>query len=141
MIAMSTVSRILHALGLRRKSGTNTYDLDETLHAQLLNLANQEHRSPNDVAADLLAAGLTQQQKRDEIWGKWQSLSPREQQVAALACLGYTNGEIAYRCHISPSTVKVYLHGSLYKFNLHNKSDLKLVLEYWDFSAWDTPQR
>jgi DNA-binding NarL/FixJ family response regulator len=140
MYLMSIVSRILRSFGLRQETGTNIYALDETLHTQLLNLASQENRSPDDVAADLLTAGLTQQHKRDETWGKWQSLSPREQQVAALACLGYTNSEIAYRLHVSPSTVKVYLHGSLYKFNLRNKSDLRLVLEYWDFSAWDSPQ-
>jgi len=37
---------------------------------------------------------------------------------------------------ISPETVKTHLHNAMVKFNLHSRSDLRLLLAVWDFSAW-----
>ena len=68
--------------------------------------------------------------------GKWRALTPREQDVAALACLGFTNREIAARLNIAPDTVKSRLQNVLRKFNIHKRTDLRVMLADWDFSAW-----
>ena len=57
--------------------------------------------------------------------------------MGALVCLGYTNRQIAARLVISVETVKSHIRNILYKFNLHSKRELGLLLGDWDFSAWD----
>jgi len=37
---------------------------------------------------------------------KWEDLSERQKQVAAMACLGYTNAEIAEKLNVSLTTVR-----------------------------------
>jgi DNA-binding NarL/FixJ family response regulator len=138
---MSILSRILQWLGVRQGAGSNYYALDDNLHSQLVTLAIQENRLPEELAADLLAVSLTRSNRSDELWGRWQSLSLREQQVVALACLGYTNHEIANRMHVSINTIKLYSRNILRKFELGHKSDLRTVLRDWDFSSWDTPHK
>ena len=91
-------------------------------------------------AESVLAAGLTQYVSKDKLWNKWQSLTAREQDVAALACLGYTNREIGKRLSISPETVKVRLQRALMKFGVTTRSQLRMLLEEWDFSAWEKPR-
>ena len=88
----------------------------------------------------MVAPCLAQQSEQGELWQRWQSLSPREQDVAALACLGYTNRQIGAFLSISPETVKTHLRNALVKFNLRTRSELHMLLKDWDFSAWD-PQR
>jgi DNA-binding CsgD family transcriptional regulator len=64
-------------------------------------------------------------------------LSPREQQVAALVCLNYSNAQIAARLNISQSTVKTHVSNALRKFGLQRRTDLRLALAEWDFSAFE----
>jgi DNA-binding CsgD family transcriptional regulator len=66
----------------------------------------------------------------------WRGLTPRQQQVAALACLNFTNRQIAARLGISPQTVKAHLRNLLDRFELHSKAELRQALEDWDFSEW-----
>jgi len=51
-----------------------------------------------------------------DLWNCWQSLSPREQEVTALVCLGYTNGEIASKLKVSPTTIKSHVRNILPNF-------------------------
>lgn len=127
---------MLYLIGLRPNSGSRTYKISESLHVTLTTLAQHEGRPEHELANDLLAAGLTQYYSSDELWRKWETLSPRERDVSALACLGFTNKQIAERLHISAETVKTHLRNALIKFNLHSRSELRLMLEHWDFSAW-----
>ncbi len=73
----------------------------------------------------------------DEALECWKRLTQREQQVAALICLGYTSSEIAARLMISPETVKTHARNTLYKFNVTNRQELRYALSNWDFSGWD----
>lgn len=134
---MTEWKRLLSRLGLRHDPGLHTCNLDETLHTALTNLAAREGRPEDEIAAALLATGLTQYQIKDELWQRWQSLSPREQQVGAMTCLGYTNRQIAAWLGISPETVKTHLRNTLYKFNLRSKPELRMMLDKWDFSKWE----
>jgi DNA-binding CsgD family transcriptional regulator len=112
------------------------YALDEPLYTALETLAEEEQRPSDEVHADLLADALQQHNTREILWEEWQSLSPREQDVAALTCLGYTNRQIAARLHLSPDTVKGYVRQVLVKFRSHGKEELRMLLRHWDFGAW-----
>ena len=136
---MSILDRLLSLIGLRPNSGSRTYEISESLQTTLTTLAKHESRPVNELIPDLLAAGLTQYASNDKLWNKWESLTAREQEVAALACLGYTNREIGARLHISPETVKVRLQRACAKFSLSTRSQLSMLLEEWDFSAFDRP--
>ena len=92
------------------------------------------------LALDILRFGMRYQWTSRENALAWEQLTPREQEVAALVCLGYTNDEIARRLVISTSTVKSHVRNILQKFRLNGKLELKGVLRDWDFSAWDDPE-
>lgn|SRR5258708_3509561 len=137
---MSIWQRLMYLIGLRPDSGPRTFELSESLQITLSTLAKHEGRPEHDLLPDLLAAGLTHYSSNDELWHKWESLSPREQDVTALTCLGYTNRQIAFRFGISAETVKTHIHNVLVKFQMHSKSELRLVMSEWDFSAWTNPR-
>jgi DNA-binding CsgD family transcriptional regulator len=127
---------LLH-LGLRRGERMRLFELDEPLHAAVTRLAEEERRLPEEVTSDLLAAGLAQRQRRGYLVQRWDSLSVREQQVAALTCLLYTNRQIAARLGIAEETVKTHVKTALIKFGVHGKGELRKALDGWDFSGWD----
>ena len=102
-------------------------------------LAQRERRSEKELAAELLFMALVQRGGADVYLKCWEALSPREQQVTALICLGYTNAQIASRLVLSQETVKTHVRNVLYKFNLRSKPALRRALAEWDFSAWQDP--
>jgi DNA-binding CsgD family transcriptional regulator len=129
--------RLLYRLGMRSDPGPHTYELDANLHTVLEDLAYREKRPTNEVASELVANGLDRRFSQDDLLQHWKFLSPREQDVTALACLGYSNQQIAIRLSISPETVKTHLHNAMLKFNLHSRSELRQRLADWDFSTWE----
>jgi DNA-binding CsgD family transcriptional regulator len=129
----------MHFLQLiQRILGLQVIHLDQPTLTELQNLAEQENRPKEAVAADLLAFALVQRGAAETKLRRWQELSPREREVTALLCLYYTNSQIARRLSISTPTVKTHVRNILRKFGLSRRSDLRLVLAEWDFSAWDT---
>ncbi len=136
---MSIWDRFLYLIGLRQTSGPRTYhvDVSDSFQVTLSTLASDEGRPEHELIPELLTAGLTQYVSNDRLFKKWESLSPREQEVAALACLGYTNREIAARLNISPETVKDRLETALQKFHITKRTELRVLLANWDFSVWD----
>ncbi len=131
---MSLWQRLLSALGLRPVHGSLRFD--QTLLSDLQLLAEREQRPTNELAAALLTDALRQRHSADAHLLRWRLLTPREQQVAALVCLGYANAEIAVRLSISLPTVKAHVRNILRKFNLSRRSELQHILSDWDFSAW-----
>lgn len=73
----------------------------------------------------------------DERSKRWESLSPREQDVTALTCLRYTNPQIAARLGLSVGTVRSYLEKVLGKLGLQDKTDLRVYFAAWDFSEFE----
>ncbi len=128
--------KLIHNLGLLR-SNERFLELNEELIQSLRNLAESEQRSREEIAVDLLSLGISRRQKAEESLNLWKSLSPREQQSVALACLDYTNVEIAKRMGISPETVKAHILRSVRKFGVRGKAELRDTLVDWDFSDWD----
>ncbi len=127
---------LLARLGLKRVSGPRSFVLEAGLRSVLLELAEQEGRPAEELQADLLRTALAQRQAHEDLWQRWQALSPREQDVTAFTCLGYTNRQIASKLHLSPDTVKGYVRQVLVKFNVHSKDELRVQLAQWDFSRW-----
>lgn len=130
---MSLLNHLLTRLGLRRRSRPS---LDEHTYQSMLELARLEQRPLEELHAGLLAEALDRRSQAYQLQADWQRLSLREQQVAALACLGYTNPQIAARLSISGETVKTHMRNVLLKFNLASKAELRAALAHWDFSDW-----
>ena len=109
------------------------------MNAALAERADREQLPLEQIQAELLAVGLDQARTADGLKQRWEMLSPREQEVTALACLGYTNRQMAARLHLSPSTIKGYVRQALTKWHVHGKDELHLLLSQWDFSDWGPP--
>jgi DNA-binding NarL/FixJ family response regulator len=122
---------------LRRARDRQVLQLDLPLIESLQDLAEREQRTTEAVAADLLSLALQQRRAAEANLQCWGLLSPREQQVAALVCLNYSNAQIAIRLSISQSTVKTHVSNVLRKFGLQRRTDLRLALAEWDFSAFE----
>ena len=133
---MSFLDTLLDRLGLRRVE-RRRYQLHGHLVDYVEALAVHEQRSPEEVATELMASGAARRDLALDSYQRWQSLSQREQEVAALVCRGYTNRQIAARLVISPETVKSHMKRVLYKYDLHSKDELRMLMADWDFSAWD----
>ena len=139
---MSIWDRFLYLIGKRSTPGPRTYrfDVSDSLQVTLSTIAKDEGRPENELIPELLNAGLTQYVSNERIWKKWETLSPREKDVAAFVCLGYTNREIGARLSISSETVKDRLETALKKFNFTKRTELRDLLSIWDFSEWERQQ-
>jgi DNA-binding CsgD family transcriptional regulator len=115
--------------------------VDDSLLRSLHDLADRERRPPEEVIVSLLNQALRERQLAEESWQRWQLLTPREQQIAALVCLNHTGRQIAARLVLSPETVKTHMRNILRKFNLRTRQELRQALAGWDFSAWQNTNR
>ncbi|MDO9128416.1 MAG: LuxR C-terminal-related transcriptional regulator [Anaerolineales bacterium] len=106
---MSVWHRILYRLGLRRDPGPRTFELNDSLQTSLATLARYAGRPEDELAQDIFASGLDHYYAQDAFWKVWESLTPRERDVTALTCLGYTNRQMAVRLRISVETVKTHI--------------------------------
>ena len=108
--------------------------LESELGARLKRLAESEKRSLSELVEEILwtAAGERLTAGADP----WQALTPREREAAALACMGYTNREIARQMVISPNTVKTHIRHVLRKFSVSSKIKLRQSQAEWDFAEW-----
>jgi|AutmiccommuBRH23_1029490.scaffolds.fasta_scaffold00025_28 DNA-binding CsgD family transcriptional regulator len=114
-----------------------SFALDGELLLSLERLALYRGSTPRQLAADLLARELQSVEVERETWQKWQSLTEREQQVAALVCLQYRTSQIAARLQIAQETVRSHVHNILNKLELPNRIALRQLLADWDFSNWE----
>jgi DNA-binding CsgD family transcriptional regulator len=110
--------------------------LDQPLSLALSQLAHEEQQPLNEVGQKMLVFALQHRQEAARSLKVWQSLTPREKEITALACLSYTNKEIADQLIISPATVKTHLRNAKRKFGLRSKLELRKILADWDFSQW-----
>ena len=133
---MSILDFLLRLIGRRSRAESRYYEISESLQVTLSTLARHEGRPEREVLPELVAAGLDRYRSVDELWQIWKTLSPREQDVAALTCLGLTNRQIAARLSLSPETIKTYVRNVLYKFGLNSKRELRHILAEWDFGGW-----
>jgi DNA-binding CsgD family transcriptional regulator len=123
---------------LKRKKGpaSRVYSSDQALVTSVREVAKQQGRAEEEVLADFARSGRDQFFRNGEAEARWDSLSEREQEVTALACLGYRNYEIAGILGIAPETVKTHLQNIFNKFGLRSRKELRLVLNQWQFAEW-----
>ncbi len=133
---MSIWKRLLYMIGLRSNPAPRTFQVSESMHVTLTTLAQHEGRPEDEFTQELLAAGLTAYYSVEELWKKWETLTPREKEVTALVCLGYTNRQAAARINVVPDTIKFHLHNILEKYGVKSRSQLQQLLSNWDFDAW-----
>ena len=134
---MSIWHCILYWLGLRQDPGPRFFELSNDLHITLTTLAEHAGQPEDELAEAVFASGLDTYYTQDVFWKVWENLTPRERDVTALTCLGYTNRQIAARLVISVPTVKTHMANALRKFDLHSKIELRMALSGWNFSAWE----
>jgi DNA-binding CsgD family transcriptional regulator len=132
---MRFLKRAWQWLGLARPASSEL-NYDAEVASFLHEIASQEQREVEAVANDLLHFAITEQQKDEEKLALWERLSPREKQVAALACLGHTNPEIGKLMVISTNTVKTHMRNLLEKVNVSSKAELSKLFAGWEFEAW-----
>lgn len=112
--------------------------LDEDSLGMLREMTKGQEYDVEELASRLLTQIISERyQATDENIRHWESLSRRQQEVAALACLGYSNAEIAEKLHISPETVKTHMSEILRKFNVRGRHQLRHILRRWDFHSFD----
>jgi len=108
--------------------------------AMLNEMADERGISIEDLAMRYVENGtIKDYQSTNENVLNWESLSERQQEVAALACLSYTNAEIAEKLDISLETVKTHMKQILRKFKVRGRHQLRYILRKWDFSDFDFP--
>ncbi len=112
-------------------------ELDPEIYETVQEYAAREKRAPEELASYIINEGIRNHQIQAECWNRWLILSPREQQIAALVCLGYTNRQIGGKLYISPETVKTHAEKVLFKFGLPNRQELRILLKDWNFSEFD----
>ena len=116
------------------------YFFDDELVQSVQVLSGQDGQPVEEMAASLIAMALAQRHHTQETVRVWNTLTPREQQVAALICLRLRSPEIARRLGIAPETVRTHVRNLFSKFHLHTKLGLRLSMPAssgWDFAAWE----
>lgn len=134
---MTFWQHLRQVLGFTHSDERLTFEVEDGLILSLQDLAHNEKRAEDEVAAELFSMAIAQRDAATARLEQWRTLSPREQQVAGLICLGYTNRQIAARLVISPETAKTHVRNVLRKFNLNSKATLRYILAEWDFSTWE----
>ena len=102
--------------------------------------AAQENRLPNDRAINSLAGRRSGDRDTIDLYDLWLSLSPREQDVTFLTCMGNKNQQIAFQMGVSVRTVKSYLEHVFLKAQVRNKTELRLKFVNFDFRRY-TPHQ
>ena len=123
---------------LKKKDGPDSraFHADRELLVAIQKAAQQQGRSEEEVWRDFVRAGHDQYLQTGELETRWDSLSDREQEVTALACMGYRNYEIAETLGISHETVKTHLQNIFTKFDIRSRKELRLALKDWRFDDW-----
>lgn len=122
----------------RRKKqgdGAHAYAMDAHFATTLTEIAHDQKRDRKELYDSVLRAGIEEILRRDRYTAAWETLSPREQEVAALICLGYSSYQIADILTISYDTVRSHSKHIYVKFNLKRK-ELRHALRDWHFAEW-----
>lgn len=105
----------------------------------LVEYAHMMNRRPDDVARELIYNCFRERDKQQDVNNRWWTLSDREQQVAALICLGYQTRQIAAQLVIARTTVKSHSENICKKFGVSTREELREILYGWDFT-WALPK-
>lgn len=110
--------------------------LDAQLYCLIEDAAAAKQRTVEDFIVAILYAAVQTNQAQAAYDQVWYELTPREQQVTACICLGYTNQEIGQQLTISINTVRSHVRNILEKFHVAGKAELRVALAEWNFDEW-----
>ena len=110
--------------------------LDEDLLGSVQDLSAREGHPPDEMILILLDQAVKHHRQMDRAHSGWESLSPREKQVAAYVCVGLTGRQVAAQLVLSPETIKTHVRHILRKFNLSSRLELRRLLDGWDLDPW-----
>jgi DNA-binding CsgD family transcriptional regulator len=82
-----------------------------------------------------LSRPLVVDARSKEITDRWESLTSRERQVVSQVLSDRSTDEMAAGLSIAPSTVRSHISKALKKFSLNHRSELRLVLADFNFTA------
>jgi DNA-binding CsgD family transcriptional regulator len=129
-------SRLRKLLQKKKGMDSRAFQADQELLAAIQETAQEQGREEEEVWMDFVRAGHDHYLQTSELETSWDSLSEREQEVAALACMGRRNYEIAETLGISHETVKTHLQNIFTKFDIRSRKELRLALKDWRFDEW-----
>lgn len=129
-------SRLRKLLQKKREMKTRALHADQELLSAIQDAAQEQGRTEEEVWMDFVKAGHDQYVQASELEERWDTLTEREQEVTALACMGYRNYEIAETLGISHETVKSHLQNIFTKFDIRSRKELRLALKDWGFEEW-----
>jgi DNA-binding NarL/FixJ family response regulator len=142
---LPTVTDIKQKLPGQRKTEGKITVFNAEISRKLSEMAQQEDMDTGPFVLNLLSDAIEAQGREIEDMevkiALWQQLTNREQEVAALACKGMTNPQIAGSLHISEETVKKHISSTLHKFQVKGRGILRWMLEGWNFDNPATPWR
>lgn len=121
----------------RRKRGQDgrAFSFDGQFDLTLTRIARQQNRDRAEVLETILRAGVDELLRDETYAAAWEALSPREKEVTALLCMGYSSYQIADILSISYDTVRTHSKHIYVKFNLKRK-ELRQALKDWRFAEW-----
>jgi DNA-binding CsgD family transcriptional regulator len=138
--AMNLLQQLLVRLGIFPNPELDrTYTLDVELNRSLYELAHLERRRPAEVHNELLGLALDKRLNANQLVTHWDALTARQQQVAALVCLGYQYKQIGQMVGLEENTVKAHVSHVLHKMRLENSGALRYAFSDWDFSEYARP--
>lgn len=103
--------------------------------------AAEQRISPLDGLKRWISERAKKTEQVSKLKDRWQNqLTERERQVVALHMLGLSDKEIVHTLPRinSKNTVKAHMTAALGKLGLRRRAHLRMLLEDWDFSAYDT---
>jgi len=129
-------SRLRKLLEKLKGKDSRTFHADQDLLTAIQIAAQEQGRTEEEVWIDFVKAGHDQYLQTSELEECWNTLTEREQEVTALACMGSRNYEIAETLGISHETVKTHMQNVFTKFDIHSRKELRLMLKNWYFDEW-----
>ena len=129
------LQRLLREMGLKRVK--RRYHVNLRMAEYLESMALEQARDPEEIAVGLLAEGIAKHARIEQSFEYWGRLTPREQEVVALICLGYMNKEIGEKLGIATQTVKSHVSNILRRLDFNRRGEIQRLLMDWDFSEWD----
>ena len=132
---MNSFERIWYDLTywFRRK---RIFAMDVEVYETLRQVAEREQSSPEEVAAQLVIQASQDQTVQAWVVKCWDELSPRQKQIVAYVCDGYTTPQIAIQLHIAQTTVKSHVEIAMRKFGVKSRVEMRKLLQNWDLSPF-----
>ena len=125
----------------KTKPKKRTYHQDASLVATLKKVARQQGRSPKAIVDEMAKWHEQDQLRQEKVRALWRKMASREQEVTALACLGYDRNQMAEILSVSPETIKTHLDNIFRKLNVRTTKHVVAIFQGWDFAKWwdETP--